>query len=485
MKLSHIVDVVSPLKVVGDSNQFINGLALDSRKVEQGFLFVAIAGYEIDGHKFINTAIQNGASAVLCSTFPEQTVSHVTYILVKDTSIAVGFAASCFYGSPSSQLKVVGITGTNGKTTVASLLFDLFTKFGFICGLISTVENRIAHQVLASTHTTPDAITLQRLLADMVEAGCDYVFMEVSSHAAHQHRIAGLSFAMAVFTNLSHDHLDYHKTFDAYRDAKKMFFDGLTKNAIAIINTDDKNGRFMVQNSASKVFSYALKSQADFKVKVIESSLEGMLVSINETEFWSQLVGNFNAYNLAAIYCVAVQSGIESVRVLEAISTLKSVSGRFEIVRSDTNIIGVVDYAHTPDALENILSTLSEVKGSGNIITVIGCGGDRDTAKRPKMARIAAEKSKKVIITSDNPRTEDPQIIADQMMNGLEITQKKNAFVNIDRKMAIRFACEIANSGDIVLVAGKGHETYQEINGIKHPFDDQAILSETLKNLHA
>lgn len=481
--LKDILYKTAILEVTGSTNVAITSVIIDSRKVERDSLFVALKGTVSDGHQFIDKAIEDGAIAILCETMPEKVNEKVTYVKVKDTSAALGFAASNFYDNPSSNLKLVGITGTNGKTTTATLLYELFTALGHKCGLISTVRYKINKEEFPSTHTTPDALQLNDLLKRMLREGCRYCFMEVSSHAVVQHRIAGLQFAGGVFTNLTHDHLDYHKTFDAYLKAKKGFFDLLPESAFALANRDDKNGRIMLQNSKASKKYYSITADADFKGKVIENHFSGLLLYIDGNELWSKLIGSFNAYNLLAVYATAILLGKDKMQVLTAISGLNSVEGRFEYLKSKNKITAVIDYAHTPDALSNVLKTIKDIReGHEHIITVVGCGGDRDAQKRPIMAQIAANNSDKVILTSDNPRSEDPSEIIEEMKKGLEAKQLKNTLTIVDRKEAIRTAIALAKPDDIILIAGKGHEKYQEIKGVKHPFDDVEIVKEIFQN---
>lgn len=481
MKLSYILNSVEVTNVIGDGDTTVSGITFDSRKVTDGSLFIAVRGTQTDGHRFISKAIELGARTVICEEIPQDKAENVTYIVTPDSSKALGFVASNWYGNPSSKLKLVGITGTNGKTTTVTLLHRLIGMLGFKAGLLSTIENKIGDETVLSTHTTPDAIQLNHLLNQMVEAGCEYCFMEVSSHSVVQHRIAGLHFAGGIFSNITHDHLDYHKTFAEYLSAKKRFFDTLPETAFALTNIDDKNGSVMLQNTKATKYTYSLRSMADFKGKVIELPLDGIFMEFNGTETWCRLVGLFNAYNLLATYGAAVLLGIEPMEVLIKLSNIESVEGRFDYVKSADSIIGIVDYAHTPDALKNVLSTISELRsGNETIITVVGCGGDRDRAKRPVMASIAAAMSNTVIITSDNPRSEDPQEIINEMLLGVDKQDEKRVFSMVDRREAIKLACAMAQKNDIILVAGKGHEKYQDIKGVKHPFDDKQILSEML-----
>ncbi|RQE06287.1 UDP-N-acetylmuramoyl-L-alanyl-D-glutamate--2,6-diaminopimelate ligase [Prevotella intermedia] len=481
MKLNDLLKNIKPLNIVGNTDKDIKGINIDSRKIEQGHLFVAMKGTQTDGHKFIEKAIKLGASAVLLEDMPvETTEKDVTYIQVKSTEDAVGKVATTFYGDPSHQLKLVGVTGTNGKTTVATLLYNMFRKFGHKVGLLSTVCNYIDDKEVPASHTTPDPIELNALLARMVAEGCEYAFMECSSHAIHQRRIGGLKFAGGLFTNLTRDHLDYHKTFENYRDAKKMFFDDLSKDAFAIINADDKNGMVMVQNCKAKIKTYSTKRMADFRARILECHFEGMYLEVDGKEVGVQFIGKFNVSNLLAVYGTAIMLGKKAEDILVALSTLKNVNGRLEPIASPEGYTAIVDYAHTPDALENVLMAIHEVldgKG-GNVFTVCGAGGNRDKGKRPLMALEAVKRSDKVILTSDNPRNEDPQAIIDDMLAGLDTTQKKKVLSITDRKEAIRTACMMAQKGDVILIAGKGHETYQEINGVKHHFDDHEVVRE-------
>ena len=481
MKLNDLLKNIKPLNIVGNTDKDIKGINIDSRKIEQGHLFVAMKGTQTDGHKFIEKAIELGASAVLLEDMPAETAEKdITYIQVKSTEDAVGKVATTFYGDPSHQLKLVGVTGTNGKTTVATLLYNMFRKFGHKVGLLSTVCNYIDDKEVPASHTTPDPIELNALLARMVAEGCEYAFMECSSHAIHQRRIGGLKFAGGLFTNLTRDHLDYHKTFENYRDAKKMFFDDLSKDAFAIINADDKNGMVMVQNCKAKIKTYSTKRMADFRARILECHFEGMYLEVDGKEVGVQFIGKFNVSNLLAVYGTAIMLGKKAEDVLVALSTLKNVNGRLEPIASPEGYTAIVDYAHTPDALENVLMAIHEVldgKG-GNVFTVCGAGGNRDKGKRPLMALEAVKRSDKVILTSDNPRNEDPQAIIDDMLAGLDTTQKKKVLSITDRKEAIRTACMMAQRGDVILIAGKGHETYQEINGVKHHFDDHEVVRE-------
>ena len=479
MKLIELLKNVKVLNTLGNTEVEITGVNIDSRRIEAGHLFVAIPGTQTDGHKYIPKAIELGAAAILCEQMPEEHVDGVTYVVVESTESVVGIVATHFFGDPSRKLKLVGVTGTNGKTTIATLLYNMFRKFGHKCGLLSTVCNYIEDEAIPADHTTPDPIELNRLLAQMVEAGCDYAFMECSSHAIAQKRIGGLKFAGGLFTNLTRDHLDYHKTVENYRDAKKAFFDGLDKDAFAITNADDKNGLFMVQNTKAQVKTYSIRSMADFKAKIIECHFEGMYLDINGKEVGVKFIGKFNVSNLLAVYGAAIMLGKKEEDILVILSTLKSVSGRLEPIRSPEGYTAIVDYAHTPDALENVLNTINEVlNGKGKVITVCGAGGNRDKGKRPIMAQTAVKLSDKLIITSDNPRFEEPQDIINDMLAGLDNKQMKKVVSIVDRKEAIRTACMMAEKGDVILIAGKGHEDYQEIKGVKHHFDDREVVRE-------
>ena len=479
MRLKELLKNVEVLNVIGDVEVDIKGVNIDSRRIEAGHLFVAIPGTQTDGHKFIPKAIEQGAVAVLCEYFPNKREPGVTYVAVESTEAWVGEVATQFYGDPSRKLKLVGVTGTNGKTTIATLLYNMFRKFGHKCGLLSTVCNYIEGEAIPTDHTTPDPIELNSLLAKMVDAGCEYAFMECSSHAIAQKRIGGLRFAGGLFTNLTRDHLDYHKTFENYRDAKKAFFDGLDKEAFAITNADDKNGLFMVQNTKATVKTYSTRTMADFKAKIIECHFEGMYLDINGKEVGVQFIGKFNVSNLLAVYGAAVMLGKQPEDILVILSTLKSVNGRLEPIRSPEGYTAIVDYAHTPDALENVLNAIHEVlDGKGKVITVCGAGGNRDKGKRPLMAQEAVKQSDRVIITSDNPRFEEPQDIINDMLAGLDARQMKKVISIVDRREAIRTACMMAEKGDVILIAGKGHEDYQEIKGVKHHFDDKEVVRE-------
>ena len=482
MKLNEVLKNITPIKIVGNDNVEITGVNIDSRRIKAGHLFVAIRGTQVDGHQFIDKAIELGADAVLCEELPEKLSGHVTYVQVESTEDAVGKVATLFYGNPSHKLKLVGVTGTNGKTTIATLLYNMFRKFGYKVGLLSTVCNYIDDIEVPADHTTPDPIELNELLAKMVEAGCEYAFMECSSHAIHQKRIGGLKFAGGLFTNLTRDHLDYHKTFENYRNAKKAFFDGLPKDAFAITNADDKNGMIMVQNTKATIKTYSIRSMADFRARILECHFEGMYLEIDGREVGVQFIGKFNVSNLLAVYGAAIMLGKKPEDILLVLSTLHSVSGRLEPIHSPEGFTAIVDYAHTPDALANVLNAIHEVlDGKGHVITVCGAGGNRDKGKRPLMAQEAVRQSDKVIITSDNPRFEDPQEIINEMLAGLNEQQMRKVISIVDRKEAIRTACMMAQKGDVVLVAGKGHENYQEIKGVKHHFDDKEVLHEIFK----
>ena len=485
-KLSDILYKVNITAANGSTDIEVAHVQIDSRKVDKGSLFVAVKGVAVDGHQFISKAVEQGADAVVCEELPSQLAQGVTYIQTGNSAEAAGIIAHNFYDQPSAKLKLVGVTGTNGKTTIATLLYKLFTCLGHKCGLVSTVENIIAGRIIPSTHTTPDAISLNALLKQMVDEGCTHAFMEVSSHAVHQRRIAGLQFAGALFSNITHDHLDYHKTFDEYIKVKKSFFDSLPSSAFAITNLDDKRGMVMLQNTNAKKYTYSLKSVADFKGKILENGLTGLMMTINDQEVHFRLIGEFNAYNLLAVYGAAINLGEEKSEVLQCLSNSTGAEGRIEyLISPKEKVMGIVDYAHTPDALINVLATIKKLRsGKEQIITVVGCGGDRDKTKRPLMGEVACEYSDKVIFTSDNPRTEDPlQILAD-MEAGLN-TAAKRKYVSIpDRMQAIKMAVSMAQPEDIVLIAGKGHEKYQEINGVKHHFDDKEVLGEMFELLN-
>ena len=482
--LSDILYKVRIEEVIGSTHVAISSVTFDSRKVKKDTLFVATKGTATDGHKFIEKAIESGAVAIVCEEVPEVTRENITYIRVADSTLALGFIACNYFDNPSQKLKLVGVTGTNGKTTTVTLLFNLFRTLGYHVGLLSTVENKIDNTIIPASHTTPDALSLNELLAAMVEQGCEYAFMEVSSHAVVQNRIAGIQFTGAVFSNITHDHLDYHKTFDEYIKAKKKFFDMLPETAFALTNKDDRNGMVMLQNTKAKKYSYSLLNVADFKCKILENHLNGLLLNINNHEVWVKLIGTFNAYNVTAVYAVASLLKQDHVNILTTLSNLNSVEGRFQYVKSSGGVIGIVDYAHTPDALKNVLETIKDIRtGNEQVITLVGCGGDRDAAKRPIMANIACQFSNTVILTSDNPRTEDPEEILNQMQKGVDVVDAKKTLRISDRKEAIKTALTLAKKGDIILIAGKGHEKYQEIKGVKHHFDDMEILKENIKTL--
>ncbi|MEP6583582.1 MAG: UDP-N-acetylmuramoyl-L-alanyl-D-glutamate--2,6-diaminopimelate ligase [Ginsengibacter sp.] len=483
--LQQILYKVKILSIVGAPVTQVKDLQIDSRKVTTGSCFIAVKGSISDGHQFIQTAIANGASAIICEALPESPDEKIQYTVVENSSIAAGVMAHNFYGNASEKLSLVGVTGTNGKTTIATLLFKLFSGLGYKCGLISTVQNQIADKVLTSTHTTPDAISLNKLISDMHNEACTHVFMEVSSHAIHQHRIAGLQFAGGIFSNITHDHLDYHKTFDEYIKVKKQFFDSLPSSSFALSNADDKRGTVMLQNTRAKKYLYSLKTMADFKGKIIENSLLGLLLLINDIEVHFRLIGTFNAYNLLAVYGTAICLGENKETVLQILSNLTGAEGRFDFMKSaNEGIIGIVDYAHTPDALLNVLATIKNLKqGEEKIITVVGCGGDRDRTKRPVMAEVACEYSDKIIFTSDNPRSENPDSIIKDMEQGVPVIARKKYISIVDRKEAIKAAISFAQKQDIVLVAGKGHEKYQEISGVKYDFDDKQVLKEMMEIL--
>lgn len=483
MKLEEILKSVNVCRWAGDLNIEVTDIQMDSRLVKPGCLFVAVKGTQTDGHAYIGKAIAGGAAAIVCETLPEQTDDKVTYVQVSDSEDAVGKLATTFYGNPTEKLDLVGVTGTNGKTTIATLLYEMFRRFGYKVGLISTVCNYIDGEAIPTDHTTPDPITLNRLLGKMADEGCKYAFMEVSSHSVAQKRIGGLRFAGGIFTNLTRDHLDYHKTFENYLKAKKAFFDGLPKSAFALTNADDKNGLVMVQNTKAKVATYSLRTLCDFKGKVLEDGFEGMLLDINNREVNVQFIGRFNASNLLAVYGAACLLGKQPEEVLIALSILRPVSGRFDAIRSPKGYTAIVDYAHTPDALENVLNAIHEVlKGRGQVITVVGAGGNRDKGKRPLMAQESVKQSDKVVITSDNPRFEEPQDIINDMLAGLTKEDMRKVISIADRREAIRTACMLAQPGDVVLIAGKGHENYQEVKGVKHHFDDKEVVKDIFAN---
>ena len=483
MKLQEILSGINILEIKGNCNQEISDIHIDSRKVEENHLFIAVKGTQTDGHAYIGKAIEKGAKAIVCETFPEDIKDNITYIKVANTEDCVGKIATTFYGNPTSKLELIGVTGTNGKTTIATLLYNMFRKFGYKVGLISTVCNYIDDEAIPTEHTTPDPITLNKLLGRMADEGCKYAFMEVSSHSVAQKRIGGLTFAGGIFTNLTRDHLDYHQTVDNYLKAKKAFFDNLPKSAFALTNLDDKNGMVMLQNTKAKVCTYSLRSLSDFKGKVLEDGFEGMLLDINNVEVNVQFIGRFNASNLLAVYGAACLLGKKPEDVLLALSVLQPVSGRFDALRSPRGYSAIVDYAHTPDALVNVLSTIQEVlNGRGHVITVVGAGGNRDKGKRPIMAQEAVKQSDKVIITSDNPRFEEPQDIINDMLAGLNKEEIRKVLCIVDRKEAIKTACMLAQTGDAILVAGKGHENYQDIKGVKYHFDDKEVIREIFAN---
>ena len=483
--LKDILYKVSLERVVGNAAVAITNLHFDSREVTLNDVFIAVRGTLSDGHDYISKAVAQGAIAIICEELPEDIVNGITYVQVADTSNALAIIAANYYDNPSRNLRLVGITGTNGKTTIASLLYQLFSKAGYKVGLLSTVKIMVSDQEYKATHTTPDSIAINKYLAKMNEEGVEFCFMEVSSHGIHQNRIEGLVFEGGVFTNLSHDHLDYHNTFAEYRDVKKRFFDALPKTAFALTNVDDKNGEVMLQNTAAKKVSYALKSHANYKAQILENQLSGLLLKVNNKEVWVKLIGSFNAYNVLAIYATAELLGLEQMEALQLVSELESVSGRFQYLISQDNITAIVDYAHTPDALKNVLETINDIRTKNEeLITVVGAGGDRDTSKRSKMGRIASALSTKVVFTSDNPRSENADTIISDIEEGVAPQHYKKTLSITDRKQAIKTACQLANSGDIILIAGKGHETYQEINGERHDFNDYKIVEETLKKLN-
>ena len=482
-QLQNILYRVHLKQVKGSTDKDVLGIAIDSRQVQKDYVFVAIKGEKFDGHSFIQKAIELGATVIICEEIPSQIFEGITYLQVNNSHETVAIIAHQFYNEPSTKVKLVGVTGTNGKTTIATVLFKLFTQLGYKCGLISTVQNQIGNDIIPSTHTTPDAVSLNQLLVKMIEANCTHVFMECSSHAIHQHRITALQFTGGIFSNITHDHLDYHKTFDEYIKVKKVFFDNLPSNAFAISNADDKRGEVMLQNTKAKKFFYSLKSPANFKGRILDNALTGLQMLVNEIEVHFRLIGEFNAYNLLAVYAAAICLQDDKETVLTALSMVTSVEGRFDYIIGSNLVVGIVDYAHTPDALENVLSTIKKLrKGHEQIITVVGCGGDRDKAKRPIMAQVACDLSDKVILTSDNPRTEDANQILRDMEVGLSSSAQRKKLSIVDRKEALRIAVMMANNDDIILVAGKGHEKYQDINGVKYPFDDKEILKELLSN---
>jgi len=481
MKIEKILEGVDVISVTGATDRLIAGIEFDSRKVVKDSLFVAVKGYSSDGHEFISSAISSGAIVVICEKLPAKPEKNICWIKTSDSAKALGIAASNYYGNPSFSLKLIGVTGTNGKTTIASLLYKMFLQLGYKCGLFSTVCNYINEKELPATHTTPDPVQLNRLLSQMVESGCDYAFMEVSSHSADQKRIAGLKFAGGIFTNLTHDHLDYHKTFENYLKAKKSFFDSLPAEAFALVNIDDRNGKVMLQNCSAKHYTFSVRGMADYRCGIIEQGFEGMQLKIQGEEVWTRFIGDFNASNLLAVYAASELLGAAKKEILTILSDLHSVAGRLEVIKSDYGITGIVDYAHTPDALLNVIDTINKIReGSVHLITVVGAGGDRDRTKRPKMAEISAIGSDKVILTSDNPRTEDPEAILNDMEGGIGPELRRKTLRISDRREAIRAAVMMANKGDVILVAGKGHETYQDIKGVKHHFDDREELSDAL-----
>jgi UDP-N-acetylmuramoyl-L-alanyl-D-glutamate--2,6-diaminopimelate ligase len=481
MDLEKILKGIKVVSLTGNDRTGIDNITFDSRNVTKGSLFIAVKGSKNDGHGFIDGAVKSGVSAIICETLPAAPDKKVTWVKTTDSAKALGQAASNFFGNPSSSLKLIGVTGTNGKTTIATLLYKMFTSLGHRCGLFSTVCNYVVSKELPATHTTPDPVQLNRVMAEMVEAGCDYAFMEVSSHSADQQRISGLKFAGGIFTNLTHDHLDYHKTFDNYLAAKKKFFDSLPANAFALVNADDKNGKVMLQNCKASHYTFSVKGAADFRCTLIEQSFEGMLLKIMGEEVWTRFVGDFNASNLLAVFAASELLGADRKNILTILSNLTPVAGRLEVIRSQGGITGIVDYAHTPDALLNVIGTLNKIREKNiQLITVVGAGGDRDKTKRPEMAAISAEGSTKVILTSDNPRTEDPDMILNDMEAGIIPGLKGKTLRICDRREAIKTAVMLANKGDVILVAGKGHETYQDIKGVKHHFDDREELKKAL-----
>jgi UDP-N-acetylmuramoyl-L-alanyl-D-glutamate--2,6-diaminopimelate ligase len=481
MQLEKILKGIDIISVTGEESRVISGIEFDSRKVVKGSLFVAVKGYLTDGHTFIDSAVVSGAAAVICEILPESPDTNICWIKTGDSARALGFAASNFYGNPSSSLRLIGVTGTNGKTTIATLLYRMFFRLGYKCGLFSTVCNYINEIELPATHTTPDPVQLNHLLSDMVKAGCDFAFMEVSSHSADQQRIAGLNFEGGIFTNLTHDHLDYHKTFDNYLAAKKSFFDLLPDGSFALVNIDDRNGRVMLQNCKANQYTFSVRGMADYRCTIMEQGFEGMQLRIQDEEIWTRFIGDFNASNLLAVYAASELLGAAKKEILTILSDLFPVAGRLEAVKSPGGISGIVDYAHTPDALLNVIGTINKIRNSRTqLITVVGAGGDRDRTKRPKMAEISAQGSNKLILTSDNPRTEDPEKILDDMEKGITPDLKQKTLRISDRREAIRTAVMLASPGDVILVAGKGHETYQEIMGVKHHFDDKEELGNAL-----
>ncbi|MCE5345494.1 MAG: UDP-N-acetylmuramoyl-L-alanyl-D-glutamate--2,6-diaminopimelate ligase [Bacteroidales bacterium] len=481
MKIEELLQGIDVVSLEGERNPAILNVEFDSRKVIEGSLFVAVKGYKSDGHDFINSAIVSGASAIICEVIPENPDKRICWIKTSDSEKALGMAASNFYGNPSSSIKLVGVTGTNGKTTIATLLYRMFLGLGYKCGLFSTVCNYVNGKEFPATHTTPDPVQLQRLLSEMVDEGCDYAFMEVSSHSADQQRIAGLKFDGGIFTNLTHDHLDYHKTFENYLAAKKKFFDALPSGSFALVNIDDRNGRVMLQNCKAKHYTFSVRGMADYRCGIIEQGFEGMGLKIQGEEVWTRFIGDFNASNLLAVYAASELLGAEKKEILTILSDLHPVPGRLEVVKTESGISGIVDYAHTPDALQNVIDTINKIREGGvQLITVVGAGGDRDKTKRPEMAAISAEGSTRTILTSDNPRTEDPEKILDDMEAGIPPELKRKTLRISDRRVAIRTAVMLANKGDVILLAGKGHETYQDVMGVKHHFDDREELRNAL-----
>lgn len=478
MELKDLIHRLKPKEVIGTPNLMIRRIDFDSRKVEAGSVFFAVAGTQVDGHQFVGKAIEQGAVAIVVEQLPEVIPSGVTFLAVENSADALGVAACWFHGDPSGKLKLVGITGTNGKTTTVNLLFDLFEGLGYKVGLLSTIENKVGQRILPTTYTTPDALTINALLAEMVAAGCDFAFMEVTSHGLVQGRVAGLQFAGGIFTNITHDHLDFHGSFKAYIEAKKKFFDNLPSGAFALVNVDDKRGTVMVQNTKAKVYHYSLRRMSEFRAKVVENSITGLHLKIGDIDFFARLIGEFNAYNLLAVYSTALLLGQNQLEVLQELSKIKPAEGRFESqLFEPQKVTTIVDYSHTPDALEKVLQTIVDLKAEpSNVITVVGCGGDRDRSKRPVMAKIACSYSDQVILTSDNPRSEEPMAIIREMEKGVPPNASRNVFINADRREAIRLAVRLAHAGDIILVAGKGHEKYQEIKGVRYPFDDKAVL---------
>ncbi len=480
-QLTDILINTSFIEIIGNKDIIIDNITFDSREIKSNCMFVAVKGTKSDGHNYIEQTIEKGAKCIVCEVLPNVIKKEITYVLVKDTSYSLGILASNYFDNPSEQLNLIGITGTNGKTTTVTLLYNLFKELGYGVGLLSTISNKINDIEYPSTHTTTDAIHLNGLLKNMVDSGCSYCFMEVSSHAIVQNRISGLKFKGAIFSNITHDHLDYHETFAEYIKAKKLFFDNLSSDAFALVNVDDKNGMVMLQNTKAKKYTYSLKNIADFKCKIIENNLTGLYLNLDGIEVFSKLVGTFNAYNITAVYAAAILSGADKIDVLRIISDLNAAEGRFEYIKSKDNITAIVDYAHTPDALTNVLTTISAIRSNNEqLITVVGAGGNRDSTKRPIMARIACEMSDLVILTSDNPRDEEPEEILKQMQAGIDASISRKALTIINRKEAIKTACTIAKAGDIILVAGKGHEKYQEIKGVKYHFDDKEVLTEFL-----